>query len=194
MPDITLLLNRVANGSITADALLAVVYQELRQLAARKMARETPGQTLQATALVHEAWMRIGGERQSWESRAHFFGAAAEAMRRILIDRARSKRAQRHGGGQERVDLEDVEIVAEARDDELREVHEALDAFAAHYPQKAELVKLRYFAGLTIPQAAEVLGISTATAERYWASARVWLFREITRRQGAQSRDEHGRL
>jgi len=183
MNDLTLLLERITSGSMAADQLLPLVYQELRQLAAQKMARESPGQTLQATALVHEAWMRVGGEAQSWESRAHFIGAAAEAMRRILIDRARSKRAPMHGGGKERVDIGDVEIVVEVQDDELLEVHESLDSFAAHDPQKAELVKLRYFAGLTLEEAAGVLGISLAMAKRYWSYARAWLFREITRRQ-----------
>lgn len=181
MDDLTQLLNRVTRGErhVSADQLLPLVYQELRRVAAQKMARETPGQTLQATALVHEAWMRVGGEIHGWESRAHFFGAAAEAMRRILIDRARSKHAVRHGGGQERVDVDDVEIVAPVQDDELLAVHDALDQFAAHDAQKAELVKLRYFAGLTIDEAADVLGISAPTAKRYWSYARAWLFREM---------------
>ena len=184
MNDLTQLLTRLSSHrDVAAEQLLPLVYQELRQLAAQKMARESPGQTLQATALVHEAWMRVGGENQRWESRAHFFGAAAEAMRRVLIDRARSKRAVIHGGGKERVDIGDVEIVVELQDDELLEVHESLDSFAAHDPQKAELVKLRYFAGLTLEEAAGVLGISFAMAKRYWAYARAWLFREITRRQ-----------
>lgn len=188
MDDLTLLLNRLSGErNASADQLLPLVYQELRRVAAQKMARETPGQTLQATALVHEAWIRVGGESQSWESRAHFFGAAAEAMRRILIDRARSKRAELHGGGLERIDIGDVEIVAEAPDDELLAVHDALDKFAAHDPQKAELVKLRYFAGLTIEEAAGVLGISAPTAKRYWSYARAWLFREISRQRGQQA-------
>jgi len=184
MNDLTLLLNRLSGErDVSAGQLLPLVYEELRQVAARKMARETPGQTLQATALVHEAWMRVGGENQSWENRAHFFGAAAEAMRRILIDRARSKRAGLHGGGLERVDIGDVEIVAKAPDDELMAVHEALDKFAAHDAQKAELVKLRYFAGLTLDEAAGVLDISLATAKRYWAYSRAWLLREISRQR-----------
>ena len=184
MNDLTVLLNRLSGErDVSAEQLLPLVYEELRQVAARKMARETPGQTLQATALVHEAWMRVGGDNQSWENRAHFFGAAAEAMRRILIDRARSKRAGLNGGGLERVDIGDVEIVAEVPDDELLAVHEALDKFAAHDAQKAELVKLRYFAGLTIHEAAEVLGISAPTAKRYWAYARAWLLREISRQR-----------
>jgi RNA polymerase sigma factor (TIGR02999 family) len=180
MDDLTQLLNRLSGErNVAADQLLPLVYQELRRVAAQKMARETPGQTLQATALVHEAWMRVGGESQSWESRAHFFGAAAEAMRRILIDRARNKRAVRHGGGQERLNIDEVEIVAPVQDEELLAVHDALDRFAAHDAQKAELVKLRYFAGLTIEEAADVLGMSAPTAKRYWAYARAWLFREI---------------
>lgn len=184
MDDLTHLLNRVSgNGQVPADELLPLVYQKLRQLARDKMAREPQGHTLQATALVHEAWMRVGGEQQGWQNRWHFFGAAAEAMRRILIERARRRRALRHGGGLERIDLEEVEIQAPADDDELFEVHEALDGLAAAHPQKAELVKLRFFAGLTLPEAAEVLGLSLATAERRWATARLWLFREISRQK-----------
>jgi len=171
------------DGKIGADQLLPLVYQKLRQVASDKMKAEAAGQTLQATALVHEAWLRVGGEAQGWQSRWHFFSAAAEAMRRILIDRARSKRAKRHGGGLERVDVDGVEIAAPVEESELLDVHEALDAFAAHHPAKAELVKLRYFAGLTMSEAAEVLGISTPTAERHWAFARVWLFREISRKR-----------
>lgn len=185
--DLTLLLNRITSGHMAADQLLPLVYQELRQVAAQKVAREAPGQTLQATALVHEAWLRVGGDSQSWENRAHFFGAAAEAMRRILIDRARTKRAIRHGGTQERVNVDDVEIAVPTEETELLAVHEALDEFAVHHPPKAELVKLRYFAGLTLEEAAEVMGIGSATATRYWAFAKVWLFREISRRQGQGS-------
>jgi RNA polymerase sigma factor (TIGR02999 family) len=179
--DITLLLEAVQRGEPdAAGALLEKIYAELRQLARAKMAREQPGQTLQATALVHEAWMRLGDQR--FESRAHFFGAAAEAMRRILIDRARRKLAAKHGAGAEHVDADDVEIAAPtAEDDELLAVDEALDALAAHDARKAELVKLRHFVGLTSGQAAEVLGISKATADREWAFARAWLFREIKR-------------
>ena len=187
MDDLTQLLNRSSDGGrITADQLLPLVYQKLRQVAAEKMTHEAAGHTLQATALVHEAWQRVGGEAQGWQNRWHFFSAAAEAMRRILIDRARSKRAERPGGGLKRVDVDGVdglEIAAPAEDCELFEVHESLDRFAALHPQKAELVKLRYFAGLTLPEAAEVLGLSTATAERHWALARVWLFREISRQR-----------
>lgn len=177
--DLTLLLNRITSGHMAADQLLPLVYQELRQVAAQKVAREAPGQTLQATALVHEAWLRVGGDSQSWENRAHFFGAAAEAMRRILIDRARTKRAIRHGGTQERVNVDDVEIAVPTEETELLAVHEALDEFAVHHPPKAELVKLRYFAGLTIPQAAEMLGVSPRTADAWWSFARAWLLAKM---------------
>ena len=184
MDDLTRLLNQVSgDGKIAADQLLPLVYQKLRQVAAEKMAHEAAGHTLQATALVHEAWLRVGGAAQGWQNRWHFFSAAAEAMRRILVDRARSKRAVRHGGRLERVDADAVEIVAPVEESELLDVHESLDRFAAHHPQKADLVKLRYFAGLTMEEAAEVLGISKPTAERHWAFARVWLFREISRRK-----------
>jgi RNA polymerase sigma factor (TIGR02999 family) len=157
------------------------VYDELRRLAADKLAREQAG-TFQATALVHEAWLKLGGPGQRWESRAHFFGAAAQAMRQILVDQARRKAARRHGGGQERVDLQESQIVGGAPEDELLAVHEALDALAAQDPAKAELVKLRYFAGLTMEQAAEVLGISLATANRHWAFARAWLYQELNKK------------
>jgi RNA polymerase sigma factor (TIGR02999 family) len=189
MDDLTRLLNQASDGGgVSAEELLPLVYQELRRVAAAKMACEGGGQTLQATALVHEAWLRVGGEAQGWQNRWHFFSAAAEAMRRILIDRVRRKRAVRHGGGLERVDMENVEIAAPAEESELLEVHESLDRFAEHHPQKAELVKLRYFVGLTLPEAAEVLGISTPTAERHWAIAKVWpppshaIFAAATRR------------
>ena len=183
MNDLTLLLNRINSGNMAAEELLPLVYQQLRQVAAEKMRGESPGHTLQATALVHDAWLRIGGESHGWQSRWQFFSAAAEAMRRILIERARSKRAIRHGGALVRVDLEGVEIAAPVEENKLLEVHESLDEFARHYPEKAELVKLRYFAGLTLEEAAEVIGISTPTAKRYWAFARVWLYREINRRK-----------
>ena len=180
MSDINHLLDTLQEGDpVAADQLLVLVYSELRRLAAAKMAREQPGQTLQPTALVHEAWMRLGGDGQRWENRAHFFGAAAEAMRRILIDRARRKLAARHGGGGEHVDVDEVEIAAPAKDDELLAVHEAVDKLAAHDARKAELVKLRYFAGLSIDEAADVLGISAPTAKRDWTYARAWLFRTI---------------
>ena len=178
MNNVTRLLAAIQHGDARAgEELLPLVYAELRQLARAKMAREQPGHTLQPTALVHEAWLRMGDAR--FENRAHFFGAAAEAMRRILIERARRKLAAKHGAGAEHVDADDIEIAAPSKDDELLAVHEALDALAAHDTRKAELVKLRYFAGLTIDEAAEVLGTSAPTAKRDWAYARAWLFREI---------------
>jgi RNA polymerase sigma factor (TIGR02999 family) len=183
--EITVILNRIEQGdSQAADQLLPLVYGELRKLAAAKMAREPPGQTLQATALVHEAWLRLGGEQQpAWQNRAHFFGAAAESMRRILIERARRRRAVRHGGGLKREDVDDPAVAIAApggTDDELLAVHEALERLASHDARKAELVKLRYFVGLTIEQAAEVLGVAPPTAKRDWAYARAWLFKEIS--------------
>jgi RNA polymerase sigma factor (TIGR02999 family) len=188
MDDLTQLLNRAGDGGrVSAEELLPLVYQKLREVAAEKMARERGGQTLQATALVHEAWLRVGGEAQGWQNRWHFFGAAAEAMRRILIDRARSKGAERNGGKLVRVDLDEAEIAAPVEESEIFEIHESLDLLAAQHPQWAELVKLRYFVGLTIPETADVLGISTPTAERHWAMARVWLFREISRRRDEQA-------
>ena len=177
----THILEALAHGDLTAaDKLLPLVYQELRKLAAYKMAGQAPGHTLQATALVHEAWLRLAGnEPGRFANRAHFFAAAAEAMRHILIDSARRKRAARHGGGQVRVDMENVEIASVADDDELLAVHDVLDKLAAEDPQKAELTKLRYFVGLTFEEAAEVLGISVATAKRHWAYARAFLYAEM---------------
>jgi RNA polymerase sigma factor (TIGR02999 family) len=188
MDDLTLLLNRISSGGMAADELLPLVYQKLREVASAKMKSECAGHTLQATALVHEAWLRVGGEAHGWQSRWQFFSAAAEAMRRILIDRARSKQAARHGGGLERVDAADVDVAAPAQESELLDVHDTVDEFARHHPEKAELVKLRYFAGLSLAEAAEVIGISTPTAKRYWAFARVWLFREINRRKSREDR------
>ncbi len=171
--------------SAAADELIVFVYAELREMAAAKMARELAGQTLQPTALVHEAWLRLGGERQpNWQNRAHFFGAAAEAMRRILIDSARRKSAARHGGGMERVNANDTDVAAANSSEELLEVHEALDRLAAEDPRKAELVKLRYFVGMSLEEAAEVLGISERTAKRDWAYARAWLGEVIERLRG----------
>jgi RNA polymerase sigma factor (TIGR02999 family) len=170
-----------------SEELLPLLYQELRRLAASMLAQERPGQTLQATALVHEAWLRVQGDTsQRWESRRHFFAAAAEAMRRILIDNARRKQAARHGGGLHRTEREpdDLPIAAGAPDEELLAVHEALDALAAHEPRKAELVKLRYFVGLTLEETAAVLDLSERTVKRDWAYARAWLYREIARPKG----------
>ena len=190
MNDLTVLLNRVSSAAVPASELLPPVYAELRRLAAHRMAAEANGHTLQPTALVHEAWLRLGGADQNWQNRAHFYGAAAEAMRRILIDHARRRRAVRHGGGQERVNVERVEIAAPAGDDdqEVLDIHEALDRLAIDHPEKSELVKLRYFVGLTNEEAAEVLGISAPTATRYWAFARVWLFRAISRMREESAR------
>ena len=177
MSEVTQVLNAIQKGDAQAsDELLPLVYDELRRLAAYKMANEAPGQTLQPTALVHEAWLRLAGnQNQAWEGRAHFFGAAAEAMRRILVDVARRKRAIRHGGGQQRLDIEEIEIAGPSRDDQLLEINEALDKFAAQEKQKAELVKLRYFVGMTIEEAAQVLHISEGTAKRWWLYSRAWL-------------------
>jgi len=181
MKEVTHILDSIQRGdSNAADALLPLVYEELRRLAAQKMADEAPGQTLQATALVHEAWLRLGGDDQpSWQNRAHFFAAAAEAMRRILIDNARRKKYLRHGGGVERVSLEGFDLAASVDDEQLLALNEALDHLAAHDAAKAQVVKLRFFAGLTNEQVARVLGVSEPTVKRHWAYARAWLFREM---------------
>ena len=179
--ELTVILQRMDQGDPhAADELLPVVYEELRKLAAQKMARENPGQTLQATALVHEAWIRLGGDDQpEWRNRAHFFAAAAEAMRRILIDNARRKNYLRHGGGAQRVNLEGLDLAASMDDGQLLTLHEALDRLAEHDAGKAQLVNLRFFAGLTNEQAAQVLGVSEPTVKRHWAYARAWLYREM---------------
>ncbi len=173
MSDVTRLLEAIHGDARAGEELLPLVYAELRKLARAKMAREQPGPTLQATALVHEAWMRLGDQR--FETRAHFFGAAAEAMRRILVEAARRKQAARHGGGLVRLAVDEVEIAAPAADEALLAMHEALDRLAAVDAPKAELVKLRYFAGLSIEEAATTLGISERTAKRHWTYARAWL-------------------
>ena len=163
-----------------ADDLLPLVYEELRKLAASKMANEAAGNTLQPTALVHEAWLRlVGKDSPRFAGRAHFFAAAAEAMRRILIDRARRKRALRHGGGQQRVDLHQLDLASPEADDQLLAINDALDKLAAQDSVEAELVKLRYFVGLTVEEAATLLDISPRTARNYWAHARTWLYHEI---------------
>ena len=182
----TRILAAIEQGDVkAADKLLPLVYDELRKLAAHKMANEAAGQTLQATALVHEAWMRlVGKENPKFENRAHFFAAAAEAMRRILIENARRKRALRHGGGQQRVEFEQAELASASDDEQLLAVNEALDKLAAKSKVEAELVKLRYFIGMTLEEAAEVLGISERTADNYWAHARAWLFRELKTKRG----------
>lgn len=182
-PDLTTILHAAQSGDRqAADQLLPLVYEELRKLAAAKMAQEAAGQTLQATALVHEAWIRLTGNASAgFQGRAHFFAAAAEAMRRILIDRARRKKAERHGGSQQRVELEGLELASAEIDDQLLATNEALDRLAALHPIPAELIKLRYFAGMTVKEAALVLGISAETAKDYCAFARAWLFRELER-------------
>lgn len=161
-----------------AGQLLPLVYDELRKLAARKLAQENPGQTLQATALVHDAYLRLVGDQQ-FDSRGHFFAAAAEAMRRILVERARRKNRLKHGGGRRRVDLDAAGSLAEDPGEDLEALDEALTKLAAEDPGKAELVKLRFFAGLTMPEIAGVMNISLATAERHWTYARTWLYAEL---------------
>jgi RNA polymerase sigma factor (TIGR02999 family) len=182
MSDVTQLLGAIEAGEPkAADQLLPLVYEELRKLAAAKMAQEKPGQTLQATALVHEAWMRLVGpdEQKSWNGRGHFFGAAAEAMRRILVDRARQKARVRHGGELERVDLEHVTLATEDSDETVLALHEAIEKLALESPQKAEIVKLRYFVGLEHAEIAQALGLSEPTVRRHWAYARSWLYAEL---------------
>jgi len=186
MTDVTRILNAIERGDAGAtDELLPLVYEELRLLAAQKLSHETPGQTLQATALVHEAYLRlVGDEPQNWQSRGHFFGAAAEAMRRILVDHARQKKSQKHGAGHQRVALEGLEVAGDEPPAQLLRLDEALTKLAQQDPEVAELVKLRYFGGLTLEQAAEIKGISRRTAGRYWSYARLWLFREVTTEDG----------
>ena len=181
--DVTQILQAIEAGDPkAAEELLPLVYDELRRLAAAKMAREAPGLTLQATALVHEAWIKLAGsDRQQWRNRRHFFAAAAEAMRRLLIDRARKRKRTRHGHGLERVDLSQIDVADTASDGQLLAVDEALDRLACEAPERARLVKLRYFVGLSIPAAAEALGISESTAKRQWNYARLWLYRELRR-------------
>lgn len=184
MSDITRILDAAKAGDPkAAEELLPLVYEELRRLATARMANEMPGQTLQPTTLVHEAWLRLVGVdgHAQFSNRAHFFGAAAEAMRRILIEKARRKQAARHGGNQPVADLQEMDIPSPAPTDELLALHDALDQLAAQDPAKAELVKLRYFVGLTLEETAEVLGISLATAKRQWTFARAWLHAEIKR-------------
>ena len=181
MKDVTSILTDLEQGdALAADALLPLVYQELRRLAAHKMAAERADHTLQPTALVHEAWLRlVNAQAQSWQNRAHFFGAAAEAMRRILIERARRRSRQRRGAGAEHLDADELEIASPMPDEQLIALNDALERFAVLEPQQAQLVKLRYFVGLKIEEASEVLGISKATADRWWAYSKAWLFHEI---------------
>lgn len=182
MGELTQILSQIEEGHPQAgERLLPLVYEELRKLAAARMAQESGTQTLQPTALVHEAWLRLTGteEQKVWNSRGHFFGAAAEAMRRILIERARKKARVRHGGELERVDLEHVTVAVEDSDATVLAIHEALEKLARESPQKAEIVKLRYFVGMENREIAEALGTSLSTVERSWAFARSWLFREL---------------
>jgi RNA polymerase sigma factor (TIGR02999 family) len=181
MSDITRILNAVEGGDpLAADTLLPIVYGELRRLAAQKLSREKPGQTLQATALVHEAYIRlVGSQDPGWQSRGHFFAAAAEAMRRILVDQARRKQSLKHGGGRERVDLDSIQPAAETQPEQVLAVDEALSRLSAEDELTASLVKLRYFAGLTHDEACAALGISPATGHRYWAYGRAWLRLEL---------------
>src|SRR5262245_42059094 len=179
MSDLTRILSAIELGDAhAAEQLLPLVYDELRKLAAAKLAQEKPGQTLQATALVHEAYIRLVGVEpaQHWNSRGHFFAAAAEAMRRILVERARQKLGPQRGGGRARLNLEEALDVVDPRDDDILHVHSALEALASESPIKAELVKLRFFCGLSHQEAAELLGLSRATADRYWAYAKAFLF------------------
>jgi RNA polymerase sigma factor (TIGR02999 family) len=182
MTDVTRILNAIEKGDTrAADKLLPLVYEELRLLAAQKLSQEKPGQTLQATALVHEAYIRlVKGEDQSWNSRGHFFKAAAEAMRRILIENARRKKSLKYGGDRQRVDLDEAVMSIEASSEDLLALDEALDKLAQRDEMKADLVKLRYFAGLTCEQASRILGISHSTADEHWAYARAWLKAELT--------------
>jgi RNA polymerase sigma factor (TIGR02999 family) len=182
MNDVTRILSAIEQGDPRAsEELLPLVYRELRRLAGQRLAHEKPGQTLQGTALVHEAYLRLvdGEEARRWNSRGHFFAAAAEAMRRILVDNARRKRADKHGGRRDRQDLDDVEIAAPTPPDDLLDLDEALSKLEAEDPVKAQLVKLRYFAGLAEDEAAVVLGISRTTAQRYWRYAKAWLVAEL---------------
>jgi RNA polymerase sigma factor (TIGR02999 family) len=186
LSDVTRILESIEHGDPkAADELLPLVYGELRKLAASRMANEAPNQTLQPTALVHEAWRRlVGKENPQFANRAHFFAAAAEAMRHLLIDNARRKVARRHGGGLQRVDFENADIAMPADEDHLLAVNEALDRLAAHSPVQAQVVKLRFFVGMTAAESAEVLGLSERTVKQYWSYAKAWLYREIQSRKG----------
>ena len=182
MNDVTQILARIKSGDTpAAEQLLPLVYDELRRLAAHKLAREAPGQTLQATALVHEAYLRLVDvdSQQQWNCRGHFFAAAAEAMRRILINRARDKKRLKRGGGQKRLDWNRLEVADDASDEDLIAIDEALQSLATKHPVCGELVKLRFFAGLTLDQAAECMEIGERSADRYWSFAKAWLYNEL---------------
>jgi len=184
MSEATVMLAAIERGdSQASESLLNLVYDELRRLAAYKLAQEAPGQTLQPTALVHEAWLKlVGAEERRFKNRTHFFAAAAEAMRRILVDRARRRHTQRHGGGYQRVELEENNLVAPDEDDQLLAVNDALEKLAREYPAQAQVVKLRYFAGMTNEEAAQLLDLSVSTVKNYWTFARAWLFAAIRSR------------
>ena len=187
MTDVTRILEDVKRGEVRAtDRLLAAVYDELRRLAANRLAQERPGHTLQATALVHEAYLRLlGDEDADWENRGHFFAAAAEAMRRILVEAARRKSRIKHGGGRQRLELDEADHIELPQSIDLVALDEALERLAHVDQTKAELVKLRYFTGLTVEQAGQVLGVSRATADRWWTFTRAWLYNEISKGEGA---------
>ena len=190
MSDITRILHSIEHGDSKAtDELLPLVYEELRRLAAQKMAHEAAGHTLQPTALVHEAWLRLAGEEnQKWDGRGHFFAAAAESMRRILIERARRKNALKRGGDFERVNLDDVDVAALADGDTLLLINDALMKLEKEDPDAAQVVKLRFFAGLTNEEAGQALGVTSRTAKRYWTFARAWLFQELRAATGHETR------
>jgi RNA polymerase sigma factor (TIGR02999 family) len=182
MNDVTQILSRIESGDPTAsEQLLPLVYEELRRLAAQRLSQEQPGQTLQATALVHEAYLRLvdGEQARHWNSRGHFFGAAAEAMRRILVNRARDKNRLKRGGNLRRIDLEKIEVALETPDGDLLALDEALTRLADENQLCADLVKLRFFAGQSLKEAAAALGVSSSTADRYWAYAKAWLFEAL---------------
>jgi RNA polymerase sigma factor (TIGR02999 family) len=187
MSEVTRILDRAGQGDPkAAQELLPLVYEELRKLAAHKMAQERTGQTLQATALVHEAWLRLTGSDKPWQNRGHFFSAASEAMRRILIERARRRQRLRHGGGLERADIDGLHIAVELPDDRLLALDAALEELERENPEKASVVKLRYFIGLSNHEAAETLGVSVATVERHWAFAKAWLYDRLRQPEQAQ--------
>lgn len=181
MGEVTRIFEAIQQGDPRAvDDLLPLVYGDLRKLAAAKMAREASHQTLQPTALVHEAWLRLGGDVQpTWQNRAHFFGAAAEAMRRILIERARRRARAKHGGGAERIDVEAMDLPAPMPDEQLLQLNEAVERLRAEDPEKGRVVMLKFFAGLTSLEVADLLGVTERTVERHWAFAKVWLFRQM---------------
>jgi len=181
MSEITLMLQAVERGEKKAsEELLPLVYEELRRLAASRMARQPPGHTLQATALVHEAWLRLTDENdRSWEGRAHFFGAAAVAMRQILVEKARRKARLKHGGGQQPLNIDDLQLAQVIPDERILQIHEALEQLEAEYPERSRIVVLKYFSGLTNKEVAGIMGIGERSVDRHWACAKIWLMRQI---------------